>query len=199
MTLFGTPIAAVSPYATAAIALAGSLIGGLIAGSAALLVARQARRAAERAWMRDNRREIYDRFLTSGQKLLIACQRSRRARSGEGAETARLLEAVEDAHTELFEVYGVVQTVAEAAVVDASRVYAYRLLALRDGMGSSGALKSVSLAVVGDLIREGRHATIDAMRAELGLTPTAWPPKKYNPFVGTELEGRYAAALAART
>jgi hypothetical protein len=55
--------AAVSPYVTAAFGLAGSLIGGTIAGTVSLVVARQARDAAEHSWIRDNRREIYDRFL----------------------------------------------------------------------------------------------------------------------------------------
>jgi hypothetical protein len=32
--------------------------------------------AAERSWMRDSRRAIYDRFLTNAQKLLIACEGS---------------------------------------------------------------------------------------------------------------------------
>ena len=41
------------------------------------------------------------------------------------------------------------------------------------------------------LIRIGRHDTIDAMRAELGLTDSARPPEFYNPFAGTTLEDEY--------
>ena len=110
-----------SNYATAAFGLAGSLIGGAIAGTVSLLVARQTREAAEGAWVRDSRRETYDRFLTRAQTLLIAC----------GLEPSQEAKAaVEAAHTEFFGVYGVVQTVAEIRVVDAARVYAYRLLEL---------------------------------------------------------------------
>jgi gas vesicle protein len=112
---------------TAAFGLAGALIGGLIAGTASLLVARQAREAAEKAWIRDSRREIYDRFLTNAQKLLIACEATKNGYGNEEAEETEA--ALEAAHIDFFEVYVVVQTVAERPVVDAARVYAYRLLA----------------------------------------------------------------------
>jgi hypothetical protein len=49
-----------SPYVSAAFGLAGALIGGAIAGMVSLKVARDARDAAERNWVRDSRREICD-------------------------------------------------------------------------------------------------------------------------------------------
>jgi hypothetical protein len=82
----------------------GVLIGAFIAGAASLWVAKQAREAAERAWIRDNRREIYDRFLTRAQTLLIACEEARES------ETKGARASVEIAHTKFFEVYGVVLT-----------------------------------------------------------------------------------------
>src|SRR4051794_38287792 len=101
------PLLADSAYVAAAFGLAGTLIGGLVAGTVSLRVARQAREAAERSWMRDSRREIYDRFLSHAQKLLIACEGSASLRESAGAEQAELRQA----YLNFFEVYGVVQTV----------------------------------------------------------------------------------------
>jgi hypothetical protein len=173
---------AASAYAAAAFGLAGSLIGGLIAGTVSLRVARQAREAAERSWMRDSRRGIYDRFLTNAQKLLIACERSPSLRESIGAADDQLREA----YLNFFEVYGVVQTVAERPVVDAARVYAYRLLELAEG-----GLAPPQFERVAQLVRFARHDTIDAMRAELGLTGSASPPEGFNAFAGTDLETRF--------
>jgi uncharacterized membrane protein YhiD involved in acid resistance len=81
MVPLDSPLVAVSAYVTAALGLAGSLIGGAIAGTVSLLVARQAREAAERSLMRDSRREIYyDRFLTNAQRLPLACEGSKSLR-----------------------------------------------------------------------------------------------------------------------
>jgi hypothetical protein len=178
-----------SPYVTAAFGLAGSLIGGFIAGTVSLLVARQARDAAERGWIRDSRREIYDRFLTNAQTLLIACEGAR----------SHSDQAVDAAFNDFFEVYGVVQTVAERPVVDAARVYAYRLRELADALGPSSVLGKESFGRVARLIRLARHDTIDAMRAELGLEGSARPPQDFNPFAGTELEQPWAKAYQPQT
>ncbi len=190
MTTFDTLLlSAASPYVAAAFGLAGSLIGGAIAGTVSLRVARHARDAAESSWMRDSRREIYDRFLTTAQKLLIACETRRTEETAE--EDAKA--AVEQAHLDFFEVYGVVQTVAQRPVVDAARVYGYRLLELKDGLESRGRLGPGHFDRVAQLVRLARHDTIDAMRGELGLAGTARPPDGFDPFQGTELEGRYPA------
>jgi hypothetical protein len=107
-------IAADSSYVPAVFGIIGSLIGGSIAGFFSFLVARQARETSERAWIRDNRREIYDRFLTHAQKLLIACEACRRGRRHEGAddrpENKRAEASVESANRDFFEAYVVVQT-----------------------------------------------------------------------------------------
>jgi hypothetical protein len=176
----------VSPYVTAAFGLAGSLIGGFIAGTVSLLVARQTREAAERAWIRDSRRDLYDRFLSHAQKLLIACENASGGRRG-GNE-------VETAFNDFFEAYGVVQTVAERPVVDAARVYAYRLLELTDILDSESVLGRESFGPVARLVRDARHDTIDAMRKELELEESAQPPRDFNPFAGTDLQRRWAEA-----
>jgi hypothetical protein len=174
----------VSPYASAAIGLLGTLIGGTVAGYVSLRVARQARAAAERSWVRDNRRELYDRLLTSAQQLLIACEED------DG-------EAVEVAYRSFFEAYGVVQTVAQRPVVDACRIYAYRLLELvelsrrRRGLESRSRLGPARFGQVAQLVRRARHGAIDAMRGDLGLDGSARPPDSFNPFAGTELEAEY--------
>ena len=171
-----------SPYASAAIGLLGTLIGGTIAGYVSLHVARQARAAAERSWVRDSRRDLYDRLLTSAQQLLIACEEN---------------EPVDAPYRGFFEAYGVVQTVAERPVVDACRVYAYRLLELvelghrRHGAGGASRLAGDRFGQVAQLVRLARHDAIDAMRSDLGLEGSARPPAGFNPFAGTELEAEY--------
>ena len=181
-------IASTSPYVAAGFGLAGSLIGGLIAGTVSLRVARETRSAAERAWVRDNRREIYDRFLTSAQSLLIACE--------EWATRTDVSEArapVQGAFAEFFNTYGVVQTVAERAVVDAARVYAYRLLELRDVLESKGIVGPERFSDVAQLVRYARHDTIDAMRGDLGLSEDARPEADFNPFADTSLAEVWAS------
>jgi hypothetical protein len=197
MALWGGPIADVSPYVTAAFGLVGSLIGGAIAGTVSLRVARQAREAAERSWIRDSRRNIYDRFLTNAQKLLIASEASESLGESLGARDE---EAVEGAHIDFFEVYGVVQTVAERPVVDAARVYAYRLLELAGTQrrGFRPGLNDARFERVAQLVRFARHDTIDAMRSELGLAGSAQPPDDFNPFRGTDLEDEYTTRPAER-
>ena len=180
-----TMAASASPYVAAAFGLAGSLIGGLIAGTVSLRVARQAREAAESSWIRDSRRQIFDRLLTEGQRLLIATIDCRRDRTAEAAD------AVERAHSAFFEVYGVVQTVSERPVVDASRAYGYRLLELKQSLDGAGVLGLERFDRVAQLVRLARQDTIDAMRRELGLAGSAKPPDRYNPFVDTDLADEY--------
>lgn len=108
--------------------LAGLLIGGAVAGTVSLKVARDTRDAAARAWVRDSRREIYDRFLAAGQRLLAEMET--------GAATSKvpdeLRPAVDEAYRAFFETYAFVQTVAELGVVTTARMHAYRLQALKD-------------------------------------------------------------------
>jgi hypothetical protein len=172
----------VSDWAPAAFfGLAGSLIGGSIAGVVSLRVARDARMAAEGAWIRDSRRETYDRFLTKGQQLLIACQ----------DETEETIEA---ADVDFFGAYGVVQTVADIRVVEAARVYAYRLQELEAiALGKNKEWGPVAKDLVAQHVRTARHGAIDAMRRDLGLTGRVAPPKTLNPFQGTDFSAKYAA------
>ena len=152
----------------------------------------QARKAAERAWMRDNRRGIYDRFLTCAETLLNECKAAQEPEAG-GAGPA-----VKTAQTRFFEAYGVVQTVAGKAVVDTARVYAYRLLALKDILDSPSFMGPGNFEAVAELVRRARHKTIDAMRKELGLEGSVSPEENYNPFVGTDLEEEYAKGKRPR-
>lgn len=108
MLTLDVPIAEGSSYAPAIFGLVGSLIGGFIAGTVSLLAARQAREAAEGAWIRDNRRVIYDRLLTNAERLLHACLAYKEAHRDKVATRA----SVESAFTNFGEAYGVVQTVA---------------------------------------------------------------------------------------
>jgi hypothetical protein len=92
----------------------------------------------------------------------------------------------------------VVQTVADTALVDAARVYAYRLWALKASLESTSVMGPDNFDRVTQLIRDARHDTINAMRAELGLAGSVRLARKYNPFVGTALEKEYDKSLVER-
>jgi hypothetical protein len=177
--------AAASPYVIAAFGLIGSLIGGGIAGTVSLVVAGKARNEARRGWIRDNRRQIYASFLASAQRLLTACEEL--GPSKDAAST------VKQAYFKLFEPYVVVQTVADWRVVDSSRVHLYRLMKLEElklEALNKGAVPE-NYALIVKLSRESRHATIDAMREELGLAGSVNVSEDFDPFAGTDLEGTY--------
>ena len=194
MTVLASPIAEGNSYTNAVFGFAGVLIGAIIAGGISIWVAKQTREAAERAWIRDNRREIYDKFLTCAQTLLIVCEEAQESKTKEAKVS------VETAFTKFFEVYGVVQTVADKALVDASRRYGYRLWELKSMLDSppTSVTDPENFNTVTPLIRADRQDTIDAMRAELGLTGSVRLKGKYNPFVETPLEKEYAESPRPR-
>jgi hypothetical protein len=203
MVGLASPIAVDSSYTTAIFGLVGSLIGGSIAGTVSVFVAWQTRKAAEGAWRRDNRREIYDRFLTSAQRLLIACETRQYGHHDEGPDSRPIAErgesegaetSISSANTSFFEAYVVVQTVADTKLVEAARVYAYRLWELKASLDSTSVMGLENFNRVTQLIRIARHDTINKMRAELGLEGDVGPAADYNPFTGTNLEEKYASA-----
>jgi hypothetical protein len=180
------PVAA-SSIGVAAIGLLGSLIGGVVAGATSYAVSRQARDAAEKSWIRDTRREVFDRFLTRAQDLQAACQIYHH-----GHRTDASRESVEKAFREFFNVYAVVQTVAEKPVVDTTRLYGYRLHSLADqALDRPGRLRGQHFDDVDKLVRLARHGAVDAMRFALGSLDSAAPPPGFNPFKSTELERDY--------
>jgi hypothetical protein len=185
-------VPATSYVVSAVFPLVGVLIGGLIAGGASIYVARKTREAAERDWVRDSRREVFDRFLSRAQRLLIACEATKRGEGDEGA--------LEGAFNDFFEAYGVIQTVADLPVVEAARRYAYLLWELRESLRGHGVLPSERFSSIAPLVRESRHKTIEAMRVALGLEEGATPPEDYNPFEGLdpELGREWAAAERKR-
>jgi hypothetical protein len=196
MVILGSPVAQGISYAPAIFGLVGSLIGGFIAGTVSLLVARQAREAAEGAWIKDNRREIYDRYLTYAERLLHECEAAHRDNEEEDKEDATA--NVASAYTNFWEVYGVVQTVAGTRLVEAARIHAYRLGELAASLDSTGIVGPENFTTVIGLIRDARHDMINAMRAELGLEDGVRPASEVNPFAGTDLEEKYAEAKRNR-
>jgi hypothetical protein len=176
-------VLAASSSGVAAIGLAGSLIGGSIAGLVSYVVARQAREAAEQSWIRDTRREVFDRFISRAQDLQASCQIYR---AGGRDEASR--DAVERAFNDFFHAYAVVQTIAESGVVEAARIHGYRLHELRDeALEKPGVLDPPNFARVDELVREARHETVNAMREELRLSAIEHVGGDFNAFVDTDL------------
>src|SRR3954452_1599304 len=144
-------VAAVNP---AVYALAGSLIGGVVAGTFSLLVAGRTQRASERAWMRDNRREIYDRFLTNAQRLLVALA---------DPPPQPKPNELHDAYVDFVSAYVIVQALAERDVVDAARTYGQRLIDdLKPLVDAGGRPGDPAIVALGRQVRLDRQATIDA-------------------------------------
>jgi hypothetical protein len=193
MMMASSPLAGGSSLDPAVIGLVGAVIGGVMAGGASIWVAGQAQKAAERAWMRDNRRAIYDRFLMCAQTLLIACETYKDARRQEEEAKAN----VESAFTSFWEVYGVMQTVADTRLFEAARIYGYRLWELATSLGSTSVMGREHFGAVDKLVRDARHATIAAMRAELGLGSVDLV-SDINPFARTALEAEYDRAEQGR-
>jgi hypothetical protein len=86
-----------------------------------------------------------------------------------------------------------VQTVGRLDVVESSRTHGYRLDELRDeAVGEEGVLKPPDFDRVSELVRFARHATVDAMRDELGLgKQSVAPPTNFNAFSDTDLVNRF--------
>lgn len=177
-----------SPYLAAGFGLIGTLVGAGIAGGFSLRIAREARTTAEHEWIRENRREIYDRYLVGAQTLHLACEEAFRPGAPDGGE------AVRTAFAAMLNTYSVVQTVAERQVIDAARVYTYRLIELRDVLEGKGIVGRERFGEIAQLVRAARHDAIDAMRDDLALQDSARPGKDFNPFGETP----FAAAWAVR-
>ena len=194
MAMVNSPLAATgSSFVPAVVGLVGALIGGVIAGTVSLLVAWQARKAAERAWMRDNRRAIYDRFLMCAQMLLHACEAYRAARPPHKEEAKANLES---ASTSFWGAYHVVETVADTPLFETVRIYGYRLWELTTELGSTSVMGPENFDAVRPLIAPARRDTVAAMRGELGLGGD--PASDINPFAGTPLEEKYANGKRSR-
>ena len=192
--MVNSPLATTGSSLTpAVVGLAGALIGGLIAGTVSLLVAWQARKAAERAWMRDNRRAIYDRFLMCAQMLLHACE-AYRAASPPEKEKAKA--SLESASTSFWGAYHVVEIVAGTPLFETVRIYGYRLWELTTELGSTSVMGPESFDAVRPLILPARRDTVAAMRSDLGLGGD--PASDINPFAGTSLAEKYAKGERSR-
>lgn len=191
--LANAPLATDTSLAPAIVGLAGALVGGFLAGGASFLGVWHARKAAEQAWIRDNRRTIYDRFLTQTQMLLLACEAYKNSPSKEKDKRRANVESV---FADAWAAYTVVLTVAEVPLAEATRIYAYRLWELATELGSTSVMGSENFDKVRELATPARRQMIDAMRDELGLKGS--PTLDINPFVGTSLEEKYANSVRQR-
>jgi hypothetical protein len=132
---------------------------------------------------------------------LIECEgykSDRRKEAEKSEDSADARDALEQAHLTFFEVYGVVQAVAERRVVDAARIYAYRLWELKEELDSNGVLGPESFDRMAELVRDARHGVIDAIQRDLGLPGSAEPEEVVNPFLGTDLGDSYARSSRRR-
>jgi hypothetical protein len=173
------------------IGFGGSLVGGTIAALVSLRVARVSLQAAERDWIRESRRALYDHFLDAAQSLLIACDASSPDKN-----------SIADAHSRFFQAYARVQLVAKPRVVQAARSHAYRLWELEhEVLGNRPVLDPQNAEAVSRSVRDARHDTIEAMREDLDPTGKPGPVKPrevYNPFAppdGTAELGDYLSKL----
>jgi hypothetical protein len=180
--------AAESPLVIAAIGLIGSLIGGGVAATVSVINAKRDRDAARTSWIRDNRQEIYNQFLNNAQELLIACTGYKKLPPKD------VESAIKQADLKLFSIYAVVQTLADTRVFEAARTHAYRLGALEDLTLQALEEKTEpndDYGQIASLSRKSRHAMLYAIREQLGLSDSISLGKGYfDPFAGTELEGR---------
>jgi hypothetical protein len=123
--------------------------------------------------------------------LPVLAAASIRTQSPSGTEGPERQKAIDDvtqqSYVALFDVYGVVQTAAQRPVVDAVRIYADRLLALKEMLDADRFSLATHFNQVALLVRGARHDTIDAMRGELGLMGSARPPEPFDAFLGTPL------------
>jgi hypothetical protein len=124
--------------------------------------------------------------------LLFACEAFADAPRRKEAKAS-----VESAFTSFWEVYGVVQTVAGTRLFEVVRIYGYRLWELATSLGSTSVMGREHFGAVDQLVRDARHATIAAMRKELGLGSVNLVTD-INPFAGTPLEAVYDSAKLRR-
>jgi hypothetical protein len=91
---FGSSIAlAATDWTAAAFGFAGTMVGGLITLGVAWLT----RVSAEHSWIRDSRRQIYDRFLTKAQQLHVACEACQKSNRDKAS-----VKAVQQAYSDFF-------------------------------------------------------------------------------------------------
>ena len=130
--------------------------------------------------------------MANAQALLIACQayeRSQRDSPGGSDVSPDARIAVEKAHGDFFEIYVIVQTVAERTVVDAAARLRVPAAGAEAELTSSGVLGREYFLRVAQLVRDARQATVEAMRSDLGLLDGAGLGEDVDAFAGTDLAG----------
>jgi hypothetical protein len=180
-------LAGVNPYVTAGVAI----LTALVAATAGLVGGWQVRKGAERAWLRDSRREIFDRFLAAGQALLAACEDAFEPgyfQNPARMEPPSLSPEVRASLANLFAVYPVIQTVAESDVAMAARVYTWRLWELSESLRFRSVIENYDDETFKDVaaaVRTARHDTIQAMRRNLRVGPIDIDDDTFNPSRAT--------------
>lgn len=86
-----------------------------------------------------------------------------------------------------------VQTVASTPSFEAARIYGYQLWELATSLSTkpTSVMGPENFEKVAECVRDARHKTIAAMRADLGLDVNVRPDSSINPFAKTILAGEY--------
>jgi hypothetical protein len=160
-----------------------SIIAAVFAGLGAILAAivavRQAsmeRREKRRAWLNDQRQDVYPKFIAASQSVLDACEELERSDVRESV----VIERLQNGYRELVIHNAVIQTLGLPNTIQSVRQLMYNSIALMDiCLGRKEVPREYKNepreywnALV-DGTRESRHLALIAMRSELGIQETA--------------------------
>ena len=154
-----------APYITGVFALIGSLVGVFVA----FQLARGARTEERRNWIKDQRQEVYPKFVAAGQSVLDACEELPYSDSSRTV----VLDQLQKGYRELVVHNAVIQTLGRRSTIDEVRRHMYTLIELRDvrlGRKPDPGSNKIDELLRG--ARRSRHRALLAMRYELDVPDT---------------------------
>ena len=154
-----------APYVTGIFALIGSLVGVLVA----FQLARAARMEERLNWLKDQRQEVYPRFVAAAQSVLDACEELPFSEPSRSV----VLDQLQTGYRDLVVHNAVIQTLGRRSTIAAARLHMYTLIELRGVR--LGRIRDPGSAAVDELLRgarRSRHQALLAMRYELDVPDT---------------------------
>jgi hypothetical protein len=166
-----------APVVTGIFALAGSLIGVFVA----FWLARKARDEERRSWLKDQRQEVYPKFIAAAQSVLEACEAlSELDESGESDQLDQLdesdeprsaiLDRLRRGYRDLVVHNAVIQTLGSRDTIREARRHMYTLIALIPVCAGRRSDPKVDEFFWG--ARKSRQQALIAMRRELDVPDT---------------------------